>query len=64
MTNYAVWLVIKFEFWDKFMSKIPQKGPCWVGGGGGGAVLAILLVMNFEYWSKFSGGGGGCGDTF
>ena len=35
MTNYAVWLVIKFEFWDKFMSKIPQKGPCWVGGGGG-----------------------------
>ena len=26
-------------------------------GGGGGAVLAILLVMNFEYWSKFSGGG-------
>ena len=27
MTNYAVWLVIKFEFWDKFMSKIPHKGP-------------------------------------
>ena len=35
-----------------------------LGGGGVGAVLAILLVMNFEYWSKFSGGGGGCGDTF
>ena len=26
---------------------------------GGGVVLAICLVINFEYCSKFPGGGGG-----